>query len=120
MATMALVTFGYSYWMTRKTEPKPTRAKTSTATIFRQMFVQVDGLRIRYIDEGVGKVIVLLPGLTSRIEEYDEMILELQKQFRVIVLDLPGSGYSEKPDQEYTLAFYEKTVLHFLDTLGIK
>ena len=34
--------------------------------------------------------------------------------------DLPGSGYSAKPERPYSIDFYGGTTLHFLDALGVK
>jgi len=80
---------------------------------------------LRYIDVGPTEpsanpeVVVLIPGHTSRIEEYDGLVPTLSRRRRVLVLDFPGSGYSEKPERDYTLAFYEDTLTGFLDTLGV-
>jgi len=38
----------------------------------------------------------------------------------VLVVDLPGSGYSDKPDQPYSLRFYEDTLIGFLNELGVR
>lgn len=96
------------------------------ATLFAQRDVWVGGLRLRYIDvgptagAGAAEVVVLLPGHTSRIEEYDGLVPTLSGRRRILVLDFPGSGYSDKPAREYTLAFYEDTLMGFLDALGVR
>lgn len=80
-------------------------------------------MRLRYIDVGKDDgmpPLVLIHGLASRIEEYDEIIPHLAKQRRVLVLDLPGNGYSDHPDRPYTLGFLEDSVLAFLDALEVK
>lgn len=99
-----------------------TRPEAVRATPFEQRDVQLLGLRVRMIDEGAptAPVVVLIPGHTSRIEEYDGLVPVLARRHRVLVLDFPGSGYAEKPDREYTLRFYEDTVLALLDTFGIE
>jgi pimeloyl-ACP methyl ester carboxylesterase len=86
--------------------------------------IEVNGLRLRYIDvapsrEAINKPLLMIHGHTSRIEEYEEMVGVLSQQRRVLVVDLPGCGYSDKPDRPYTLRFYEDTLLGFLDALGI-
>ena len=98
------------------------RPEAVRTTPFAQQDVQLLGLRIRTIDEGPrdAPVVVLIPGHTSRIEEYDGLVPILARRHRVLVLDFPGSGYSEKPDREYTLRLYEDTVLALLDELGIE
>jgi pimeloyl-ACP methyl ester carboxylesterase len=100
--------------------PLPTRPIGVPATIFTQRDVMVDGMRLRYIDEGQGPVIAMIPGHTGKLENYDGLVERLKSRFRILVVDFPGSGYSDKPDREYDLPFYEDTFLHFLDVMGIK
>jgi pimeloyl-ACP methyl ester carboxylesterase len=95
------------------------------ATPFAQQDTRVGGLRIRFIDVGpTGDApdplpLVLIPGHTSRIEEYDGLVERLAPHRRIVVLDFPGSGYAEKPDRAYSLALYEDTLIALLDQLGI-
>ena len=103
-----------------------TRPEAVRTTPFPQRDVQVLGLRVRYIDVGPtdapaadAPALLLIPGHTSRIEEYDGMVPLLARRHRVVVLDYPGSGYAEKPDRAYSLAFYEDVSTGLLDTLGI-
>jgi 2-hydroxy-6-oxonona-2,4-dienedioate hydrolase len=81
-------------------------------------------LRLRYVDvrpaTESGPPVVMLHGIASRIEEYEEMIERLAVGRRVIVMDLPGNGYSDKPERSYTLAFLEDAVLGLLDHLAVK
>ena len=63
--------------------------------------------------------LVIIPGHTARIEGFDQMVPTLAERHRVLVLDMPGSGESAKPDIDYTLRLYEDTVIGFLDALGI-
>lgn len=107
-------------------DPGRTRPEAVPTTPFEQRDVVVSGLRLRYIDEGPTEasrdgapVLVLIPGHTSRIEEYDGLVPRLARSHRVLVLDFPGSGYSDKPDRDYTLRLYEDTLVGFLDALGV-
>ncbi len=109
-------------------DPGRTRPSGVDATPYAQRDLRVDGLRIRYVDEGPTepladprrvRVAVLIPGHTSRIEEVDGLMPVLARQHRVLVLDFPGSGYAEKPDRRYDLRLYEDTLVGFLDALGV-
>ncbi|HEY8038165.1 MAG TPA: alpha/beta hydrolase [Polyangiaceae bacterium] len=81
-------------------------------------------LRLRYVDvrpagSESGPPLVLLHGIASRIEEYEELVERLHPRRRVIVMDLPGNGYSDKPARPYTLALLEDAVLGLLDHLVV-
>lgn len=82
------------------------------------------GVRLRYVDvrpqaPEQGPPLVMLHGIASRIEEYEEIIDRLRAGRRVIVMDLPGNGYSDKPERPYTLSFLEDAVLGLLDALRV-
>ena len=106
--------------------PHPLRPQRARATRFPQRDLEVGGLRLRYIDvpalqssEERG-VVLLIHGHSSRLEEYEELVPVFARRHRVIVPDLPGSGYSDKPDRRYTLAFLEDSLLGLLDALGVR
>ncbi|MCU1357499.1 MAG: putative hydrolase [Acidimicrobiales bacterium] len=89
-------------------------------------FVDVAGLRLRYLDVGPTSAadtdalpLLVIPGHTARIEGFDEMVPRLAERHRVLVVDLPGSGESEKPERRYDLTFYEDVIVAFLDHLGV-
>ncbi len=94
-------------------------------------WIDVDGMRLRYLDTGApdrsdapdgstGRLpLLIIPGHTARIEGYLPITTVLARRHRVLVLDCPGSGESEKPDRVYDLRFYEDTLVAFLDHLGV-
>lgn len=108
-----------SYTETEAADVVLTRPSSVSATPFAQRDILIDGMQIRYIDEGTGFPLLLIIGHASRIEELDPLVVELKDSFRVLVFDFPGTGYSDKPDREYSLAFYEGVILDFLNRLGI-
>ncbi|HTY16249.1 MAG TPA: alpha/beta hydrolase [Myxococcota bacterium] len=129
--TALAAAIGFAVWIARLEPPADkglTRPLAVRTTPFEQRDLHVGALRIRYIDEGpqeppqdghAAPVVVLIPGHTSRIEEYDGLVPVLARRHRVLVLDFPGSGYADKPDREYSLALYEDTVVGMLDALGV-
>lgn len=91
-------------------------------------FIQVGGLRVRYADTGYGtaasggsskkKAILLIHGLGGSIESWINNFDALAKQgLRVIALDLPGFGQSDKPKMDYTVKFYSDFVARFVREL---
>ncbi len=99
-----------------------TRPESVPETPFAQRDIVVDGLRLRMLDEGPrdGEVVLILPGHTARIEGYDSIVPYLSERRRVLLPDLPGKGYSDKPDRPYTFEFYVDVVIGILDALGIE
>ena len=62
-------------------------------------FIDVDGVRLHYIDRGSGTTIVLLHGNGSMIQDFESSgVLETAaRKYRVIAFDRPGFGYSTRP-----------------------
>ena len=57
----------------------------------------VDGLRVAYVEEGSGEPIVLIHGYPQNHKTWRAQIPHLAKTHRVIALDWPGWGDSERP-----------------------
>jgi pimeloyl-ACP methyl ester carboxylesterase len=100
-----------------------TRPRAAPATRHEQRDVTVNGVRLRYIDLRPEKEedvpVLLIHGLSSRIEEFDELIPHLSARRRVLVPDMPGSGYSDKPNVRYDLPYFEDSLLGFLDAMKV-
>lgn len=62
-------------------------------------FIEIDGIRLHYVERGTGQPLVLLHGDGSMIQDFDTSgLIDLAaKSHRVIVFDRPGYGYSERP-----------------------
>jgi 2-hydroxy-6-oxonona-2,4-dienedioate hydrolase len=102
--------------MRRPLRVRVTRHEQRDATV-------LGDVRLRYIDvrpgAEQGPPVILLHGIASRLEEYEQLVEGLRSGRRVIAMDLPGNGYSDKPDRPYTLALLEDAVLGLLDHLAI-
>src|SRR5256714_11207651 len=87
-------------------------------------FTRVNGVRIHYQEAGDEKAppIILIHGFISSNLTWRQVLEPLaQKGFRAIAPDLPGYGYSEKPrDAEYTINEQARSVIGFMDRLGIR
>ncbi len=62
-------------------------------------FVEVDGVRLHYVEQGSGPVLVLLHGAGSLANDFllCPFTAMAARSHRVIVFDRPGYGYSERP-----------------------
>ena len=87
-AGASAVLWAFSAWMTRRIE---------AAVPINGRFLEVDGERFHYVEEGKGPPLVMIHGLmgSSRNLTY-ALSGQLREHFRVITLDRPGSGYSTR------------------------
>ena len=88
----------------------------------RENFVDVDGLRIRYLEEGSGPAVVLLHGasLGSSADVWTGNLPDLAAHgLRVIACDQPGFGGSDTP-ADPSLAYRTRFVPAFIEALGLK
>lgn len=62
-------------------------------------FVEIDGVRLHYVEHGSGTPVVLLHGNGSMIQDFKSSGLSslVAQNHRVILFDRPGYGYSERP-----------------------
>ena len=84
---------------------------------------EIDGVRIRFLDfnRNVPDLpIVYIHGYSGTGFEAFFFQDNFATKHRVIAPDLPGSGWSDKPDIEYTLEYMVRFVSRFVDTLGIR
>ena len=58
-------------------------------------FIQLNGKKIHYRDEGLGPVLVLIHGMGSNLKQWNNYIDFFMKDFRVISMDLPGGKYGQ-------------------------
>ena len=57
----------------------------------------VDGVRLRYHEEGQGETVLLVHGITTYSFIWRRVVPLLAKQYRVVSVDLLGCGESDKP-----------------------
>src|SRR6266487_6678011 len=87
---------------------------------FQSHFVEVEGNRIHYIDEGSGPTLFFVhPGVGWSFM-YSVIIQELRDHFRCVALDLPGFGLSSAtPGYQHTLTGDSRLLERFISTLGL-
>ncbi len=80
----------------------------------------VSGTQLAYVDIGDGpQTLVLIHGLGSYIPAWKKNIPELSKNYRVIAIDLPGYGRSDKPNAPYSMRYFVSKIHGLLGQLGV-
>jgi len=84
-------------------------------------FVEVDWAKLHYVDRGEGPPIVMIHGIGANLRHYAHTILdEVAKTNRVIAIDRPGCGYSERPRGADNATHTQAAVIQkALDKLGV-
>jgi pimeloyl-ACP methyl ester carboxylesterase len=76
-------------------------------------FVEVQGVKLHYIERGTGSPIVLLHGngVNARDWELSGVLDTLAANHRVVAFDRPGYGYSERPRGQLWTPFRQAALL---------
>ena len=109
---LSVVLWGFSARMTRRIE---------AAVPINGRFLEINGERFHYVDEGKGPPLVMIHGLmgSSRNLTY-ALSAQLREHFRVITLDRPGSGYStRRAETAADLPGQARQVASFIKTLDL-
>ena len=84
------------------------------------MFIEVEGLQVRYSDRGSGdSVILLLHGFGGDLDNWMFNLGALSEKHRLLALDLPGHGKSSKTIIDPSINGMEKFVSKFLELLDL-
>ena len=89
---------------------------------FQPHYVEVNGMRIHYVDEGKGEVILCLHGEPSWSYLYRKMIPILSQKYRVIAMDFIGFGRSDKYTEraEYSFQMHCDMLVGFINALSLE
>ncbi|NTV51863.1 MAG: alpha/beta hydrolase, partial [Candidatus Firestonebacteria bacterium] len=83
-------------------------------------YLNVDGTQVHFLEKGIGPTVVLLSGFPLNAESYARLMEYPWQNRRVIALDLPEQGYSEKKGRPLTPDDLALTLKLFLDKLEIQ
>jgi 4,5:9,10-diseco-3-hydroxy-5,9,17-trioxoandrosta-1(10),2-diene-4-oate hydrolase len=88
---------------------------------YQDKFVEVDGLKLRYIEDGTGPSVLFLHGasLGSSADVFVRNLGPFAKAgFRAVAFDYPGFGLSEVPAKQST-AQQRNSIPKFIDAAGL-
>ena len=85
-------------------------------------YVEFEGMRMHYLDEGSGDPILLLHGEPTWSYLYRRMISPLAARFRVVAPDYLGFGRSDKPLQveDYTYDLHVASIRALVERLDLR
>ena len=80
----------------------------------------VEGSSMAWGELGAGPPLVLLHGILDSHRTWRRAAPLLARHFRVLMPDLPGYGWSARPDAPYTLTWYARMVAAWMDLIGLR
>ncbi|MFN2555768.1 MAG: alpha/beta fold hydrolase [Nitriliruptorales bacterium] len=88
---------------------------------FESRFMDLEGARLHYVDEGRGPVMLMLHGNTTWSFLYRHLIVRLRGRFRCVALGFPGFGLSSAaPNYGFLPAEYSHVVEAFVEALDLR
>jgi len=99
------------------------KAPWSALFPFRSHYLDRDGVRMHYIEEGWGEPVVMLHGNPTWSFMYRDLVLALKESYRCIAPDHIGMGLSDKPGDDrydYTLESRVHDLEALLDHLHVR
>ena len=83
-------------------------------------YASVNGIQLHYDVHGHGQPLLLIMGLGSPAANWDQpFVEEITKTHQVITYDNRGTGQSDKPDEDYSIALFASDAVGLLDALDI-
>lgn len=84
------------------------------------MEIQIRGMKCRYEQVGEGKDVLLLHGWGGSVDSWIPVTNFLKDKCRVTVIDFPGHGMSDDPDENgWSVDEYFDFTAEFIEALGI-
>jgi pimeloyl-ACP methyl ester carboxylesterase len=81
--------------------------------------VTVENLRVHYIESGTGRAVVMIHGNAGTVGDFEFGAVQLlARDYRVIAIDRPGHGRSERPSGKTATVEYQARLLHLHRTLS--
>jgi pimeloyl-ACP methyl ester carboxylesterase len=78
----------------------------------------VNGVELAYEIRGAGAPIVMIHGAQGDQSMFNDLAADFSRRFRVLTFDQRGSGLSEKPDMDYTIAMLADDTAALMEQVG--
>lgn len=121
LVVIAGIVIALALLWTPDTDPAEMKAKYGSET--SQYVSDANGMAIHYRDEGNpnGRPIVLFHGSGASLHTWEDMIVELSDEFRLISFDFPGHGLTgPDPERDYSASSLLEAAQTVLDEVGVE
>jgi pimeloyl-ACP methyl ester carboxylesterase len=117
LLALATVAFLVGAWVYRDIPAEVLEAKYTTPA---SKFLNVDGVRIHYRDEGSGPPLVLIHANFGSLLSWDGWVGSLEEQHRILRFDMPAHGLTgPDPSGDYSIERTVRLTERFVDALGL-
>lgn len=79
----------------------------------------VAGTTLAWGEMGAGPPLVLIHGIQDSHRTWRRVAPLLARHFRLLMVDLPGHGYSGRPDAPYTLPWFAGVLAEWMEEIGV-
>jgi len=86
----------------------------------KRAFADIPEGQVHYRIEGNGEPVLLLHAATNSSDEFKRVIPFLSKKYCAIAPDFMGNGDSDPAPYQYQVTDHARTIVSFMDSLGIK
>ena len=83
--------------------------------------IKYEATRIHYTEDGEGEPLILVHSVGQSSYTWRKVFYQLRSHYRVIAIDLPGHGYSDRPVHfDYTVEAHALALRLFMDAMKIE
>jgi pimeloyl-ACP methyl ester carboxylesterase len=82
--------------------------------------VDIDGISTHVIIKGRGEPLIFVHGSQMNVYDWRYNMDFFSKYFRVYAFDMVGCGFTDKPNADYSPAFFARFIYNLMEHYGIK
>ena len=91
---------------------------TTQSTHWQHQFIQTNQIRLHYVTQGEGELVVLLHGFAEFWYSWRYQLPTLARHFKVVIPDLRGYNDSDKPESGYDIDTLSADIVGLIQNLG--
>lgn len=85
-----------------------------------EQIILANNMTFHTVTQGTGDDLVLIHGVGSNLQSWDDIAEKLALRYRVLRYDLRGHGRSDKPAGPYTIELFADDLKAILDCVGVQ